>query len=330
VALQVVILNYAGFLQETKMAINLKELSKKPDILASGHRACAGCTAPTVLRMVTNCAQYPIVTIFATGCMEVSTTIYPYTSWTIPYIHSAFENAAATTSGVVAAYKAMLRKGTIKDKIRFITFGGDGGTYDIGLQSLSGALERGNQMLYVCYDNEAYMNTGIQRSGSTPMCAHTTTAPVGSVKKGKEQFKKDLTAIVAAHHIPFAAQAAVHNWRDLMTKVQKALEIDGPTFINVLAPCHRGWRIPIEEGIEYSRLATDTCYWPLYEIDDGKVTINYKPKVKRPIGDYMLKQGRFGHLAKPENAALLKSIQERVDRNWEELLLREASARTRS
>ena len=201
------------------MAINLKKLSAKPDLLAGGHAACAGCTGPTVLRQALLAAETPVVTSSATGCMEVVTTLYPHTAWRVPFIHSAFENSAATMSGIETAYRALRKRGKIPDReIGFIAFGGDGGTYDIGLQSLSGALERGHKMLYICYDNEAYMNTGIQRSSSTPKGADTTTAPAGKVKAGKEQNRKDLTAIVIAHNPAYVAQASPSNAPDFMAQ----------------------------------------------------------------------------------------------------------------
>lgn len=304
------------------MPVKLKDIANEKELLAGGHRSCAGCAAPSVLRQVMHVAGPDTVVGFATGCMEVSTTIYPYTSWRIPYIHCAFENVAATISGVEAAYQALRKKGRIDKKINFIAFGGDGGTYDIGLQSLSGAMERGHDMLYVCYDNEAYMNTGIQRSGSTPKGAATNTSPAGSVIPGKLQEKKDLTAIIAAHHIPYVAQASVHNFRDLLSKVEKALAKDGPAFLNVLAPCHRGWRIKPEDSIEIAKLATDTCFWHLFEVEDDVWKLNYKPKEKLPVTEYMMRQGRFAHLKSDQNAHIVEEIQSDVDRKWEDILMK--------
>lgn len=305
------------------MAINLKQLSHEPELLAPGHRACAGCTAPSVYRMVLRVAGKDTVCGNATGCMEVVTTIYPYTAWQVPYIHTAFENVAATVSGAEAAFRSFKRNGkTKKDKINFIAFGGDGGTYDIGFQSLSGAMERGHNMLYVCYDNEAYMNTGIQRSSSTPMGATTNTAQAGSVKPGKEQHRKDLTACIIAHNVPYVAQASPHNPIDLMKKVEKALSIDGPAFLNIMAPCHRGWRIPTDAGIEYAKLATECCFWPLFEYERGKWTLNYKPKEKKPMVDWIKGQGRFKHLFNEKNEHIIEELQKETDRKWEELLAR--------
>jgi len=305
---------------------NLKELSRRPNRLAPGHRACAGCVPAVAFQQVLNSVEGHVVCGVATGCLEVVTTIYPYTAWNVPYIHNAFENAAATVSGVEAAYRSLKKQGKYDKDVKFIAFGGDGGTYDIGLQSLSGAMERGHNMLYVCYDNEAYMNTGIQRSGSTPFAADTKTAPVGAVHKGKEQFNKNLTEIMIAHNIPYVAQAAPAYWRDLNRKVEKALAVDGPAFINVLAPCPPGWRFSSDIGIELSRLAVQTCFWPLYECENGKRRITYKPKEKKPLSEWTKPQGRFRHLHREENAHLLEKAQAEVDRRWEELLRLSADA----
>ncbi len=303
----------------------LKELSKREELLAGGHRLCAGCGASIVVRQILLAAGKNVVVSCSTGCLEVATSIYPYTSWRVPFFHSAFENSAATICGVEAMYQLQKRKGKlpVDEEIKFIGLGGDGGTYDIGLQSLSGGLERGHDFLFVCYDNGAYMNTGIQRSSATPLGAATTTSPAGKVIPGKTQYRKDLTDIVEAHHIPYLAQASPHNWKDLNKKVEKALSIRGPKFLNVIAPCHRGWRSGINEAISLSKLAVDTCFWPLYEIENGKLTINYKPKNKKPLTEWMKLQGRFKHLFKPENEHILQQLQQGIDCKWNNLLKRE-------
>lgn len=298
----------------------IKELAGRGDKIAPGHRACAGCVPIIAFHQVLRSAQGHVVCGCATGCMEVVTTIYPYTAWMVPFIHNAFENSAATISGVEAAYVSLKKKGKISKDIKFIAFGGDGGTYDIGLQSLSGAMERGHNMLYVCYDNEAYMNTGIQRSSATPFAADTKTAPAGKVHKGKKQFPKNLTEIIIAHNVPYAAQASVSHWKDLNRKVERALEVEGPSFINILAPCPPGWRFPGDLGIEVARLAVETCFWPLYEVDNGERKVNYKPREKKPLAEWTKMQGRFRHLHRKENAHLLEIAQKEVDRRWEELL----------
>jgi len=298
-----------------------KELAKKPDRLSPGHRLCAGCAAPIIVRQILAAIDDPVVVANATGCLEVATTIYPYTAWRVPWIHNAFENVAATIAGVETAYRSLVRQGKIPERnIKFIAFGGDGGTYDIGLQALSGALERGHQFLYVCYNNEAYMNTGIQRSGATPLGAHTTTSPAGSVIPGKMQKRKDLTAIVAAHDIPYVAQAAPSQWKDLMEKTRKAVNCGGPAFLNVLSSCNRGWRHETYETLEITQLAVDTCYWPLYEVENGVWRLTYKPKEKLPVEEWLKRQGRFRHLFRPENRHLIDELQAEVDRRWERLL----------
>jgi len=300
--------------------LSLKELSKKEVLLTAGHRMCSGCGAPTVVKMVLLASDYPVIATNATGCLEVSTCISDYTAWKIPWMHSAFENAAATAAGIETMYKSLKKQGKIDKEIKFIAFGGDGGTYDIGFQSLSGAMERGHDMLYICYDNGAYMNTGIQRSSATPLGADTTTCPAGSVIPGKLQERKDLTKIMAAHGIPYVAQASPSHWSDLMKKVRKALEIKGPKFMNIIAPCNRGWRSRTDDAILLSRLAVETCYWPLYEIENGVTRVTVKPKEKKPLVDFLKPQGRFKHLFAPENEWLLKQAQEDVDKNWERLL----------
>lgn len=304
--------------------LTLKELSTREIRISSGHRLCSGCGAPTVVKMVLLATDYPIIAANATGCLEVSTCISDYTSWKIPWIHNAFENAAATLSGVETMYRSLKKQGKISEDIKFIAFGGDGGTYDIGLQSLSGAMERGHDMLYVCYDNGAYMNTGIQRSSATPFGADTTTRPAGSVVPGKTEKRKNLTKIMAAHNVPYVAQASPSHWSDLMKKVRKALDISGPKFMNIMAPCNRGWRTRTDDAIALSRLAVESCYWPLYEIENGIPRITFKPREKKPVVDFLKPQGRFKHLFKPENEGLLAKIQEDVDREWEKLQKEEA------
>ncbi len=302
---------------------SLKELSAVPEVLAPGHRLCAGCGAPIVVRQITRGAHAPVVVANATGCLEVSTTVYPFTSWNNPWIHTAFENAAATLSGVETAYRSLKKQGKLDKEIKFVAFGGDGGTYDIGFQSLSGAMERNHKMVYVCYDNEAYMNTGIQRSSATPKGADTTTSPVGKVSTGKQQNRKDLTKIMAAHNIPYAAQVSPSHWNDLYQKSEKAFAADGAAFINALAPCPRGWRYDAKDTIELCRLAVDTCFWPLYEVENGKTRVTYKPREKKPVTEFLKVQGRFRHLFNPGNEGLLEDIQKEVDRRWEQLLAEE-------
>lgn len=305
------------------MAYNLKKEVEKKERLVGGHRLCAGCGAGVAVRGVLRALEPEdkAVVANATSCLEVSTFMYPYTAYEDSYIHTAFENAAATLSGVEAAYKVMKKKGKIPDTFKFIAFGGDGGTYDIGLQSLSGAMERGHDLVYVCYDNEAYMNTGIQRSSSTPRFADATTSPVGSVSPGKIQNKKNLTEIIAAHNIPYAAQTTfIGNFKDLHEKAHKAIYTKGASFLNVLSPCPRGWRYEAEDLAEICQLAVDACVWPLYEIEDGKWRLTYEPKRKKPVEEFLAKQGRFKHMFEPGNEWMIENTQEYVDKEWEKLL----------
>jgi pyruvate ferredoxin oxidoreductase beta subunit len=297
---------------------NLKELSKGSQKVTGGHRLCPGCGAGIAIRQALIAAgDTPLVVTCATGCVEVSTTIAPFSAWKVPFLHSAFENSAANATGLVSAYRSLKKQGKIDKEIRFIAFGGDGGTYDIGLQALSGAMERGHKMLYICYNNEAYMNTGIQRSGATPRGADTTTAPVGKVIVGKQQNKKDLTQVIAAHNIPYVAQTYIGNWSDFTTKVQKALATDGSSFINIFTPCRLGWAYPPEDTMSLGRLAVETCIWPCYEIENGVYTINVTPKEKKPVIEFLKTQGRFKHLLKPENAEIVQLIQAEADLRWE-------------
>ncbi|MCI9016523.1 MAG: pyruvate ferredoxin oxidoreductase [Clostridia bacterium] len=311
------------------MAYNLKEIvANKSSRFTSGHRMCAGCGAPPAARMILNALKdddHAVVSC-ATGCMEVSTFIYPYTSWTDSFIHSAFENAASTLSGVEAAYKAMKRQHKLPEgkDTKFIAFGGDGGTYDIGIQALSGAMERGHDMVYVCYDNGAYMNTGIQRSSATPKFADTSTSPAGTVIPGKLQPRKDLAKIMVAHHLPYVAQTiGINNFKDLYEKSEKAIYTKGATFLNVLAPCPRGWGYPTDMLMQINKLAVDTCYWPLYEVIDGKYKVNYKPAKKLPVEEFLKPQKRFKHMFKSGNEWMIEEFQKEVDERWNELLILE-------
>ncbi len=302
----------------------LQELARRRPAFAAGHRMCAGCPVPIVSRMLTQVTDHEIVAGNATGCLEVASSIFPYTAWNIPWIHTAFENAGATMSGVEAMYKSLRRRGKTDRRIKFVAFGGDGGTYDIGLQSLSGAMERGHDLVYICYDNGAYMNTGIQRSSATPFGASTTTSPAGTVSGGKPQFPKDLTSIMVSHHIDYVAQASIHNPIDLSDKLKKAIELDGPAFLNVLCPCVPGWRIEADMAVEAARVAVATRYWPLFEVEKGVTRINHKPKERIPVTDWLFMQGRFRHLKEPRWKESLIRIQEAVDERWDGLLAQEA------
>ena len=289
---------------------NFKEYVSREDRLAPGHRMCAGCGGTIAVRNVLKALHEGDRAVVgnATGCLEVSTFMYPYTAYKDSYIHNAFENAGATLSGVEGAYNALKRKGKIDDTFKFITFGGDGGTYDIGFQSLSGAMERNHDMVYVCYDNGAYMNTGIQRSSATPMFADTTTTPVGKESAGKMQYRKDLAAIIAEHQIPYVAQTTfVQNFKDLHCKSERAIYTKGAAFLNIMEIC---------------KLAVETRYWPLFEVVDGKWILNYEPRKYVPIEEWLVKQGRFKHMFKSGNEWMIEEFQKEVDRRWDELLKR--------
>lgn len=307
------------------MTYNFKETMNKKERLAPGHRMCAGCGGTIAVRNVLRGLheEDQAVICNATCCLEVSTFMYPYTAWEDSFIHTAFACAGATLSGVESAYKVLKKKGKVDENYKFIAFGGDGGTYDIGLQSLSGAMERNHDLVYVCYDNGAYMNTGIQRSSATPMFADTTTTPVGSKSNGKPQNRKDLASIIADHDVPYVAQTTfIKNFKDLHTKAEKAIYTPGAAFLNVMAPCPRGWRYPADKIMDVCKAAVETCYWPLFEVIEGEWILNYEPKKKLPIEEFLSMQGRFKHLFKPENEYLIEEFQKEVDRRWEALLKR--------
>jgi pyruvate ferredoxin oxidoreductase beta subunit len=261
---------------------------EKKDLFAHGHRACGGCGQALAARLVHDAAGENTIACVATGCLEVFSSPYPDPAWRIPFLHSLFENPAAVASGVEAAYKA-LKKGPVN----IIAQGGDGSTADIGFQCISGMFERGHNVLYVCYDNEAYMNTGVQRSSFTPYGARTTTTPTGNKTR-----KKNLPMIAADHGIPYVATATVDDFRDVQQKVKKALAIEGPKYIHILAPCPLGWGHPGELTVEVCRLAKDSGLFPVFEIVNGKVTNVRRIPVKLPVEEYLKVQGRFRHLFK--------------------------------
>ncbi len=305
----------------------IKDLIKGDVKLTSGHRLCAGCPEAVIARQVLMATDKPVIASSATGCFEVSTTIFPYTAWNIPWVHTAFGNGAATGAGTEAAYQALRRKGKINEEMRFVTFGGDGATYDIGFQALSGMVERGHQLMYVCFNNEAYMNTGIQRSGATGFGASTTTSPAGKEVPGKTEHPKDLTMIMAAHDIPYTAQVSPYYWRDLIAKAEKGFECGGPAFLNAISPCPRGWRFNSEDGMILAKLAVETCVWPLYEYENGKYTLTSESmrisegkSEKKPITEWFKAQGRYKHMLAEGNEELVAKVQAEIDRKWERLI----------
>ena len=298
--------------------VTLKELTTE-ELFTSGHRLCAGCGEGTIVRMALKALRGPTIIVSATGCLEVASTIYPYTSWRTSWAHVAFENAAAVASGIEAAYKALTRRNAWDKQVDVIAIAGDGGTFDIGIQALSGALERGHDFLYICLDNEAYMHTGIQRSGATPHGAATTTSPAGTKIPGKPEFKKDLIGICAAHGIEYAATASPAYWNDLITKVRKGLEFEGPAVIHMFSPCPLGMRHDWEKSIEIARLAVQTRYWPVYEVEKGKYKLNIKVTKPKPVVEFLKMQGRFRHLFQPQFQHEIDVIQRWVDENWKRI-----------
>jgi pyruvate ferredoxin oxidoreductase beta subunit len=286
-------------------------MSAVPDeeLFAPGHRACSGCGEVLAVRHILKALGKNVVISSPTGCMEVISTPYPETAWRVPWIHVAFENAAAVASGVSRALKILG-----KNNVKSVAIAGEGGTVDIGLQALSGAFERNENILYVCTDNEAYMNTGIQRSGSTPFGAWTTTTPVGKIKRGEDLPKKNMVAIMAAHGSPYVATASVAYPMDLIKKVKKAASIEGPTYIHVHCPCGPGWRIDSSKTIEVARLAVLTGMWSLYEIERGEIRATFKPPKRKPVAEYLKVQGRFRHLTDEEIAKIQQMVDDECKR----------------
>ncbi len=284
--------------------------------LASGHRACQGCAEILALRLVLKALGENVIVVSATGCMEVVTTPFPQTSWNVPWLHVAFENASAVASGVIAARKALARKKRIAEEdVKIVVMGGDGATADIGFQALSGALERGHDFVYVCTDNEAYMNTGVQRSSSTPHGAWTTTTPLDADGNGKQGGKKDMAKIAAAHNIPYVATACPGYPFDLMNKARRAADTPGPAYLHILSPCPTGWKMDTRYAVQISKLAVDTRAFPLYEVVNGDYKLAKHKKNAPPVEEYLKKQGRFKHLS----VSQVEEIQKQVSSDFHEL-----------
>ena len=289
----------------------------KEEYMAPGHRACIGCAEALALRLACKALGQNTIIVSATGCMEIVSSQLPWTSWRVPWIHTLFENTAAVASGIEAGLKAMRNRGAKPDqKINVVGIAGDGGTSDIGFQALSGALERRHDFLYICLDNEAYMNTGIQRSSATPYGASTTTAPAGKKSIGQVTWKKNLPAIIEAHDIPYVATACPSYPFDLMEKVAKGAAVDGPAYVHIFSVCPTGWRSTPESAVEVGRLAVQTGLFPLYEIEDGNCKLNVKPTKLKPVQDYLKLQGRFRHLSEET----IREIQDRTDRDYTKLM----------
>ena len=296
--------------------IFVPRLITKKEYFAPGHRACIGCGEVLAVRLACKAMGQNVIIANATGCMEIVASQLPYTSWRVPWIHTLFENTAAVVSGMEAGLKAMVGKGLKLDKgVNVVAIAGDGGTVDIGIQALSGAMERGHDFLYLCFDNEAYMNTGIQRSSATPFGASTTTSPAGKVSIGQFSWKKDMPAIAAAHNIPYVATACPSYPFDLIEKVKKGLAVKGPAYVHILSVCPTGWRCPADLSIRIGRLAVKTGIFPLYEIEDGQYKMSFDFPKLRPVIDYMKLQGRFRHLS----SDIIDKIQLTVLKKYEEL-----------
>lgn len=297
------------------LAIYVPRLTNTEEYFAPGHRACMGCGEALAVRLVCKALGRNVIIANATGCMEIVSSQLPATSWEVPWIHTLFENTAAVASGIEAAIKVLSRKGKYTRKTKVVAMGGDGGTADIGFQALSGALERGHNFIYICFDNEAYQNTGNQRSSATPFGASTTTSPTGKISIGQTTWKKNMPAIAAAHDIPYVATACHSYPFDLMTKIAKAVAVEGPSYIHVLSVCPTGWRLASDLTIRAGRLAVQTGIFPLYEIENGKYTLNFDFPQLRPVEEYFKLQGRFRHL----NKETIAQIQKRVTEKYAEL-----------
>ena len=277
------------------------------ELLAPGHTTCAGCGVAIAIRQLSRGCPENVIVSNATSCLEVTTSAYPQTAWKVPWIHAAFETSSSVASGIEAAIRKLGKDWKV------LSIAGDGGTFDIGLQAISGTLERGQKVTHVCVDNEAYANTGVQRSGATPHLAWTTTSPPGKKSQGKPQWKKPILEIMASHRIPYAASASIAYPADLAQKIKKAFEKQ-PSFVHIHCPCPVGWKIAESDSVKLARLAIDTGMWALYEIEDGLLKISRRPQ-REPVQEYLSLQGRFKHLT-PEN---VKEIQQMTDKRWEEL-----------
>jgi len=296
--------------------VYVPRLVTKKEPFAPGHRACIGCGEVLAVRLACKALGQNVIIANATGCMEIVSSPLPTTSWKVPWIHTLFENSAAVASGIESGLKIMMKKGRIAQQdITVVAMAGDGGTSDIGLQALSGAMERGHNFVYICFDNEAYMNTGIQRSSATPYGAATTTSPAGKVSIGQVTWKKNMPAIAAAHNIPYVATACPSYPFDLMDKVAKAAATPGPAYVHILSVCPTGWRCPTDLSVKLGRLAVETGIFPLYEVEDGKYTLNFDFTELKPVTAYMKLQGRFRHLSED----IIEKIQQRVTADYAEL-----------
>jgi pyruvate ferredoxin oxidoreductase beta subunit len=287
--------------------------TQQQSLLVSGHRACPGCGMALAARHILEATGENVIVVTPTGCLETFTSPYGYSPWRVPWIHHVFENAPAVATGVVAALRAQVREET-----RVVAIGGDGGTFDIGFGALSGMLERGDDVLYICVDNGAYMNTGGQRSAATPMRASTTTDPAGRQSMGKAEMKKDLPEIVAAHGVDYVATASVAYLKDLRKKVKKAMTYHGPRYIQIDTPCPSVWSFASHLTLEIGRMGVNCGLVPLFERQKGAVTAVRKIKKKVPVADYLKLQKRYSHLFKSgQGQAEIEKLQALADSNIE-------------
>lgn len=290
--------------------MNVKRIARDEELFVSGHRACHGCGMALAVRHILKATGRNVIVVTPTGCLETFTSPYGFSPWRVPWIHHLFENGPAIATGIVSALKAQKR-----DDVRVIVIGGDGSTFDIGFGSLSGMLERGDDVLYVCVDNGAYMNTGGQRSSSTPMYSSTTTDPSGTASYGKIQMKKDLPAIVSAHGVPYVATATVAFLKDLEKKVKKAMSVHGPRYIQVDTTCPSVWGFPSDQTMEVARLGVQSGLVPIFEMEDGMLTAVRKIKKRVPVERYLKAQKRFKHLFENDQTEQIRNIQSLADRN---------------
>jgi len=286
-------------------------INRRDNLFVSGHRACHGCGMAIAVRHILKATGQDVIVVTPTGCLETFSSPYGYSPWLVPWIHHLFENGPAVASGVVAALKAQGR-----ESCRVVVIGGDGSTFDIGFGSLSGMLERGDDVLYICVDNGAYMNTGGQRSGASPTYSSTTTDPAGAASFGKRQLKKNLPEIVAAHGIPYVATASVAYLKDLQKKVRKAMEYRGPRYIQIDTPCPSVWGFGSDRALEIGRLGVRCGLVPLIEIENGQLKRVRKITDPLPVEDYLKAQKRFRHLfSMPEGGGVVAEIQKQADGN---------------
>jgi len=296
-----------------------KNIVAKEELLCSGHRACQGCGSALIIRLALKVLGKDTIACTPAGCWSGVGSMYPDTAWQVPWMQTLFENSSAVAAGIASGFRVLTEKGRVPERhINCLVLAGDGATNDIGVAALSGVLERGDDIVYICMDNEAYMNTGIQRSSATPYGAATTTSPAGKVIPGQTTWKKDMPAIVAAHDVPYVATACPSYPFDMMNKIKKAGEVKGPGYVHVLSPCPTGWRFPPELTIEIGRLAVETGVFPLYEVENGRYKLNVDRAQLKPVEEYLRPQGRFRHLSEEQVA----KIQERVNKKYADLKAR--------